>query len=138
MPRFVTLSVGRTSLTIPANPQQLYAAPMRMNHIAVDTAAGGRIVVDLGPTKVEATIEWKGVHYDVMKEYESFVLDTIRLGALIFDIECPDYFDLGLGMGVSVADVRYNGDEMVSKLISARPGDSQWFDIKLPYSFIRG
>ncbi|MDR2999819.1 MAG: hypothetical protein LBU89_01025 [Fibromonadaceae bacterium] len=134
----VTLICGSYKLLIPANPYPMYPYAEQLNCISVDSATGIRHVFNHGPTRINASIVWKAIHYDVVKEYENFLLNHVRLGEVSFKIKCPSYMDLGKGMGESIENAQYAGPSKLKSIISLRGDAGLYYDIELPYMFVRG
>jgi hypothetical protein len=109
----------------------------RLNHISFDSADGERHVFDHGPTRVNASIVWKAIHYDVVKDYEDFLLNHAKLGLFPFKIICPEYIDFGNGLGKPIDDARYAGSARLKDIISPRGDAGLYYDIELPYMFVR-
>jgi len=127
------------SLEIPANPQAMYAHPERLNCVSVDAASGERFVVNLGPTRINASIKWEYVHYNDVKQYEHFLLHRAKMGAVPFLITCPAFLrqDFGYGIGVAVPEAYYSGPAELKEIILPRGENGLYYDIELPYIFVR-
>jgi len=126
-----------SELEIPANPQRMHPYLEQLNYIALDSATGERYVFNHGPTRVNAAITWKAVHYDVVKAYEHFLLDIAKLGLCPFSIACPWYIDFGNGNGVDINNAYYAGPSNLEDIIAPRGEAGPYFDIELPYMFVR-
>lgn len=100
----------------------MYPYPERLNHISLDSATGHRHIFDDGPTRVNSSIVWKSVHYDVAKKYEEFLLDYAKLGQVPFRIVCPEYIDFGLGKGMDIPVAYYAGPPTLKDIISPAQG----------------
>jgi hypothetical protein len=133
----VTLTCREFSLLIPANPYAVYPVAERLNYISIETASGEQVVVNIGPTRISASLAFKCVSYNFTQEYEEFLLKKMELGVHPITISCPDYFDLGLGKGVSVSNARYNGPPNLSGVIKPSGSNGLFYDIELPYMFVR-
>jgi len=132
----VTLDCRHYRLLIPANPYAMYPHTERLNYVAVDSAKGERYIFNGGPTRVVSSIVWKGVSYDVAKRYETFLLDFARLGLYPITIETPKYIDFGRGMGNDI-EAYYSGSNNLKDIISLRDEANLFYDIELPYMFVR-
>lgn len=137
MARYVKFTCGTYELEIQMNPYPGYPHPTRLNYIDQETSTGRKVVVDNGPTKIAMDITWKYLHYSTIKAFETFFLLRTQLALKPFAIVCPEYFDLGNGLGVSVASAQYNGPESFKDLITPRDGAGMYYDLRLPYTFIR-
>jgi hypothetical protein len=115
----------------------MYPYAERLNNVAVESATGERYVIDEGPTRVNASITWNAIHYDVVKEYEKFLLEYARLGLNPFRIVCPDYIDFGEGMGADIEAAYYAGPPALRDIITPRGDAGLYYDIELPYMFVR-
>jgi len=124
-------------LLIPANPYPMYPHPERLNHLTVDSATGVRHVFDDGPTRIVASITWKAIAYDVVKQYEDFLLKHIMLGLHPFEIKCPKYIDFGMGKSNDIDAAYYAGSPNLKDIISSRDESGLFYDIELPYMFVR-
>ena len=134
----VTIKCGEMEdLTIPSNPYPMYPYAERLNHISLESATGERHIFDHGPTRVNASIVWKAVHYNIVKKYEDFLLNHAKMGLHPFEIICPDYMDLGNEMGGNIERAYYAGSPNLKSVISPRGGDGMYYDIELPYMFVR-
>jgi hypothetical protein len=131
------LIYGDYQLEIPANPYPMYPWPERLNHISLDSATGERHIFDYGPTRVNASISWKAIHYNIIKEYENFLLNIVKFGLHPFVIICPDYIDFGNGIGVPIEYAHYAGSANLKDVISARDDSGLYYDMELPYMFVR-
>jgi len=134
----VMLVCNGHELEIPANPYPMYPHSERLNRISLASATGERYVFDYGPTRVNASITWNAIHYDVAKRYEDFLLNHARLGLRPFAIVCPEYIDFGLGLGVDIEEAFYAGPSALKDLITPRGDAGLYYDIELPYMFVRG
>jgi len=132
----VKLVYGDIELEIPANPYPMYPYAERLNNVTIDAADGRRHVFDGGLTRVNASITWNAIHYEVVIEYEKFLLDHAIRG-LTFKITCPDYIDFGRGMGVDIEEAYYAGHVTLKDVISPRGEAGLYYDIELPYMFVR-
>jgi hypothetical protein len=124
-------------LEIPANPYPMYPYVERLNNTAVESATGERYVIDEGPTRVNASIIWNAIHYDVVKQYEYFLLERARMGLNPFAIICPHYIDFGEGLGVNIYGAYYAGSPTLKDIITPRGDAGLYYDIELPYMFVR-
>lgn len=133
----VKLICGDYELEIPANPYPMYPHVERLNNISLESATGDLYVFDDGPTRVNASIVWKAIDYEVAKLFENFILNHIRLGQVPFKIVCPYYIDFGNGKGEDVEAAYYAGPTALKKIISQRGEAGLFYDIELPYMFVR-
>jgi len=133
----VKLIYDSYELEIPANPYPMYPWPEQLNHISIDSATGERYVFDNGPTRVNASISWKAIHYDKVKEYEDFIFNKIKFGLHPFEIVCPDYIDFGRGKGQNIPTAYFAGSTDLKNIIAARDDAGLYYDIELPYMFVR-
>jgi hypothetical protein len=133
----VSVNCEGSTLEFPANPYPMYPAAERLNYISIDTAGGEQFVVNIGPTRVNASLSFKCVSYEFAREYEKFLLEKIQLGLKPFDISCPSYFDLGSGKGVDISNVYYNGPASLGNIIKPSGSNGLFYDIELPYMFVR-
>jgi hypothetical protein len=115
----------------------MYPHAERLNSISLDSATGQRHVFDYGPTRVNASIAWNAINYDVAKRYEDFLLIHARLGLNPFKIVCPYYIDFGKGMGADIAAAHYAGPPELKDIIVPRGDAGLYYDIELPYMFVR-
>jgi len=134
--RVKLICAGYPPLDIPANPYPMYPHAERLNHFSVDSATGDRYVFDYGPTRVSASIIWKAISYEVVKQYEDFLLKHIKLGLHPFEIVCPKYIDFGLGKGENIPAAYYAGPPNLKDIILPRDA-GLFYDIELPYMFVR-
>jgi len=134
----VKLICGDIELEIPANPYPMYPYAERLNCVAVDSAVGRRHVFNEGPTRVNAAIEWKAIHYEKVKEYETFLIEHAKLGLVPFRIVCPEYLDLGNKKGYDIPEAYYAGPPTLKDIIKPRGDAGLYYDIELPYMFVRG
>ncbi|MCL2207010.1 MAG: hypothetical protein FWB90_02820 [Fibromonadales bacterium] len=133
----VTLKIEDCELLIPSLPYPMYPWPERLNYIAIDSASGKRHIFNYGPTRVNASIIWKSVNYDLVKRYEDFILNKIKFGLHPFKIICPEYLPLGLGKGVDIPNAYFSGSSDLRDIISLRGDAGLYYDIELPYMFVR-
>jgi hypothetical protein len=133
----VKLIYGGYELEIPANPYPMYPWAERLNNFSLDSASGDRYVLDYGPTRVNSSIAWNAIHYNVVKEYENFLLNHARMGLNPFRIVCPEYIDFGKGMGVDIPNAYYAGPPTLKDIIAPRGDAGLYYDIELPYMFVR-
>jgi len=124
-------------LEIHANPYPMYPVAERLNYVSSDTAGGRPFTVNLGPTRVNASILWKCVDYQTAKGYEDFLLKGTKLGLHPFAIECPGYIDFGLGKGIGISSAYYSGPSNLGGIIKANGINGLYYDIELPYMFVR-
>lgn len=137
MARFVKFACGSYELEIPANPYPGYPHVERLNYVATKASSGRLMAVDNGPTKVSNELVWKFLSHSTAKAFETFFLLRTQLALKPFSMVCPDYFDLGNGIGVNVASAQYDGTESFKDLITPRDGAGLYYDLKLPYTFTR-
>jgi len=134
----VKLICQEFELEIPANPYPMYPYVERLNCMALDSAVGHRHVFNEGPTRVNASIAWKAIDYEVVKKYETFLLEYAKLGLVPFEIVCPEYLDLGLKEGNNIPAAYYAGPSTLKDIITPRGDAGLYYDIELPYMFVRG
>jgi hypothetical protein len=115
----------------------MFPATERLNYNSIETASGEQFVVNIGPTRVSDTISFKCVSYEVAKKYENFLLNKIELGLKPFQILCPDYFDLGNGIGQPVLKAYYNGPANLGGIIKPSGSNGLFYDLELPYAYVR-
>jgi len=142
MPLRVTLACNGHSLLIPANPYPMYPHVEMLNHVAIDSADGRRHVFFAGPERVNATIMFKNLDHGFVREYEDFLLHRARLGQNPMSISCPPYIDFGLGKGVGIGvgndfKAYYSGSANLKDIITPRDDAGLFYDIELPYMFVR-
>ncbi len=125
------------TLEIPANAYAMWPHVERLNHISADAMTGERFSIDLGPTRVSASIEWRYVHYDIVKLYEDFLLTKARMGLTPFSIITPAHDDFGYGKGIAIPNAFYNGPTSTKEIIRPNSSNGMYYDIELPYMFIR-
>jgi hypothetical protein len=125
------------ALKIPANPHNMHPTAERLNYVSVDTASGRPFTVNLGPTRVNSVVSWKCVSYSIAKAYEDFLLKKIRLGLRPFTIVCPDYLDFGYGKGMAIPGAYYSGPASLGDIIKPDGNSGLYYDIDLPYMFVR-
>ncbi|GBU23820.1 hypothetical protein R83H12_00438 [Fibrobacteria bacterium R8-3-H12] len=128
---------GSDSLLIPSNPYPMYPHVEVLNTVAIDSATGHRHVFASGPVRVNASIQFKNLSHSFVKEYENFILNIARLGKNPFKIICPDYIDFGLGKGEPIPQAYYSGSPNLKDIISSRDDAGLFYDIELPYMFVR-
>jgi len=135
----VKLIYNNYELEIPANPYPMYPHAERLNYVAVDSATGDKHVFNDGPTRISSSIIWKGISYEIVKKYEDFILNKIELGLHPFKITCPEYIDFGhsLGKGHDIEKAYYSGPPTLKDIISLRDEAGLFYDIELPYMFVR-
>ena len=146
----VTLVCTNWQFEIPANPYPMYPHAEQLNHVSLDAANGRRYVFNNGPTRINASIVWKCVDYETVQNYENFLLNYAKLGLNPFMIACPDYIDFGKGKGKNIGVIKYSesgpyifggayyaGSPKLKDVISPRGGDGMYYDIELPYMFVR-
>ena len=133
----VTLACNGYELEIPANPYPMYPFAERLNHTALDSAIGHRHVFSHGPTRVNASIAWNAIGYKTVIKYEDFLLNHAKLGLCPFAIVCPEYIDFGLGLGVGIEEAYYAGSAALKEVITPRGDAGLYYDIELPYMFVR-
>jgi len=124
------------ALEIPANPEAMFPYVERLNYIALDSATGRRYVFNGGPTRVNASIIWNAVSYEIVKKYEGFLLHVAIPGKR-FTIVCPEYIDFGMGKGADIENAYYAGPATLKDIITPRGDAGLYYDIELPYMFKR-
>jgi len=129
---------GVASLEIPANPYPMYPYAEVLNSVSVDSATGKRHVFAAGPVRVNANIEFKCLSHDFVKQYEAFILDHAWIGQIPFTMLCPHYIDFGNGKGVDIDNAYYAGPADLKDIIKPRGDAGLFYDIELPYMFLRG
>jgi len=136
--RVVLVCEGQ-SLEIPANPYPMFPYVEQLNCIAIDSATGHRHVfrAENGPSRVNASIEFKNLSHKFVQRYEDFILNVAKLGQVPFTIECPPYIDFGLGKGVPIPNAYYSGPAQLKEIIASRDDAGLFHDIELPYMFVR-
>lgn len=137
MAQFVKFTCGVYTLEIPANPHPAYPHPTRLNYVAMDASDGSTHVADNGPTIVTMEIVWRYLDHATAKAFETFFLSRTQLALKPFSMVCPSYFDLGAGIGVDIVGAQFNGSESFRDLITPRDAAGLYYDLKLPYKFIR-
>jgi hypothetical protein len=55
----------------------------------------------------------------------------------MFGIRCPDYIDLGNGMGEDIIEAYYAGPPSTKDIITPRDDAGLHYDIELPYMYVR-
>jgi len=133
----VKLICPSSKLKIPANPYPMYPHVECLNYVSLDSATGHRHVFANGPIRVNASIEFKGLEYSFVKEYEDFLLHHAKLGQVPFQIICPDYIDFGNGKGKPIDKAYYAGSPNLKDIIKPRNDAGLYYDIELPYMFVR-
>lgn len=124
-------------LEIPANPYPMYPYVEVLNTVAIDSTTGIRHVFSEGPVRVNASIIFKNLSYEFVKEYEDFILNKANLGKTSFGIRCPYYIDFGKGKGVDILMAYYSGPPTLKDIITTRDDAGLFYDIELPYMFVR-
>jgi hypothetical protein len=136
--RVVLVSYHGYRLEIPSNPYPMYPHAERLNCVSIDSATGQRYVFDHGPTRVNASILFRSLSHEFVRQYEDFILNVAQLGKVNFGIECPDYIDFGLGKGKDIIFAYYAGPPTLKDIITPRDDAGLYYDIELPYMFVRG
>jgi len=131
------LVCGLHELEIHALPNVMYPHAEQLNYVALDSATGERHVFNYGPTRVNASIIWQGVDYETAVGYEEFLMLWTKLGRYPFNIVCPEYIDFGMGKGVNICNAYYAGSPTTKDLITPRGEAGLYYDIELPYMFVR-
>jgi len=134
----VKLICQGVKLKIPANPYPMYPHVECLNYVSLDSATGHRHVFADGPFRINASIEFKGLEHSFVKEYENFLLNQARLGEVPFKIICPEYIDFGNGKGNNIDNAYYAGSPNLKNIIKPRDDAGLFYDIELPYMFVRG
>jgi len=129
--------ISGARLLIPVNPYPMYPFVEVLNHIAIDSATGHRYVFTHGPERVNASISFKNLSHDFVKEYERFLIDHLKLGQVPVSIECPSYIDFGLGKGEDISLAYYSGPPTMKDIITPRDDAGLFYDIEFPYMFVR-
>jgi len=124
------------SIEIPSNPYPMYPHAEILNYIALDAADGIRHVFFDGPERVNASIVWKYLDHDFVRSFERFLIDKAKLGAVSFEIVCPEYIDFGKGKGENIEKAYYAGPPTLKDIITPRD-NGLFYDIELPYMFVR-
>jgi len=135
--KLISANYPYNPLEIPANPYAMYPHPERLNYVTVESAKGDRYVFNDGPTRISASIVWKSISYEVVKQYENFLLNYSQLGLIPFQIITPKYMDFGLNKGVDIPRAYYSGSANLKDIISLRDEANLFYDIELPYTFVR-
>ncbi len=133
----VSLICDGYSLEIPANAYAMWPHAERLNHISADAMTGERFSVDLGPTRVNSSISWRCIDYSTVKLYEEFLLQRVKMGLNPFAIMTPAHNDFGYGKGATVPNAFYNGPANTKEIIQPNSSNGMYYDIELPYMFIR-
>ena len=128
---------GYTPLEIPVNPYPMYPYAEVLNSISVDSATGHRHVFADGPIRVNASIIFKNLDYEFVRKYEDFLLNAVQLGKFPFIIRCPEYIDFGNKKGIDIKAAYYAGPPTLKDIISLRDDAGLFYDIELPYMFVR-
>lgn len=134
----VSLVCEGYSLELPANAYSMWPHAERLNHISADAMTGERFVVSFGPVRVNSSISWRCIHYSIVKLYEDFLLEKTEMGKKPFAIMTPAHNDFGLGKGVAIPAAYYAGPASTKELIQPNGSSGMYYDIELPYAFIRG
>jgi hypothetical protein len=124
-------------LPMPGNPYPMYPHVERLNCVSIYSASGQRYVFNHGPTRVCASIFWKAIGYKTAKKYEDFLLGHAKMGQAAFGIQCPEYIDFGLGMGADIVFAQYAGPPTTKDIIIPRDDAGLFYDIELPYMFVK-
>jgi len=133
----VTLECKGDRLLIPANPYPMYPYVEVLNSVFLDSATGHRHVFTDGPVRVNASIVFKNLSHTFVKSYEDFLLNRAVLGLYPFKIECPKYIDFGNDEGVDIEEAYYSGSPNTKDIITPRDDAGLFYDIELPYIFVR-
>jgi hypothetical protein len=134
----VTLKAeGRLPLEIPANPYPMFPYMEALNCFSLDSATGHRHLFIEGPIRVNASISFKNLGYDFVVDYTRFLIDSIQFGKRPFRIICPSYIDFGNGKGVDIESAYYSGPPSLKDVITPRDDAGLFYDIELPYIFVR-
>jgi hypothetical protein len=133
----VSVNCEDSTLEFPANPYPMYPAAERVNYTSIDTAGGEQFVVNIGPTRVSASLSFKCVSYEFARKYENFLLNIIQLGLKPFTIICPEYIDFGRGKGMKIDNAYYNGPANLGSVIKPSGSNGIFYDLELPYFFVR-
>jgi len=130
---------GTEPLVIPANPYPMYPFVEALNCVSLDSATGYRHVFFESPllVRVNATISFKNLDHKFVKKYEQFILRRAELGKNPFKIICPEYIDFGLDKGVDIPEAYYAGPPTLKDIITPRDDAGLFYDIELPYMFVR-
>jgi hypothetical protein len=137
MAQFISLTQEDFTLEIPRKPQLSYPSAERLNFISNETAYGNRFIIDLGPTRVVNSLSFLGLEKSIVDRYEDFIMYKARWGLNPFTIICPEYFDLGYGTGITVNNAYYFGKNNLASVIKPMEGSGKFFNIELPYMFLR-
>lgn len=124
-------------LEIPSNPYPMYPHAEAINTVALDSADGQRHVFAEGPVRVNASIMFKNLSHSFVREYENFILNIAKLGQVPFKIVCPDYIDFGNEKGGDIYPAYYSGPPTLKDIITSRDDAGLYYDIELPYIFVR-
>jgi len=133
----VTLIRQGIKLLIPVNPYPMYPYVEPLNYVALDSATGQRHVFFEGRVRVNASIVFKNLSHEFVRQYEKFILETVGLGRYPFKIECPHYIDFGNDKGKDIPAAYYAGPPTFKDIIAPRDDAGLYYDIELPYMFVR-
>jgi len=105
---------------------------VRLNHIAGETADGGRITYDVGPTKIAGNMIWKNVVASEANALRTFLKTRAEFSKNPFTINISDFsnLDIGAGAGVNLTTVHFPNTSLKNIFKPRPPGN---FDITLPY-----
>lgn len=132
----LVLTQGENVVTVPGNI--VYGTEWydkRLNQYAMETADGGDIVYDGGPTLVYGVILMKNVSYTDGELLRSWIRTYAIFQKNTFTISAITGLDLGNGKGVAITGARYNGsNDMKGVLAYEAPGI---YSVNFPYKYKR-
>lgn len=104
----------------------------RINQATQTSSTGARFNYDNSRTILRGTIELRYITKEEADNLRNFIVDTIRFGRFEFDIECPSYNDLGLGVGVDIPLALFDGGQSTEDIIKPI-GKADKFNVSFPY-----
>jgi hypothetical protein len=129
----VIFSIGGETATITRNPSyQSRFWPVRYNHEKSETADGGNVTYDNGPTIIKGNIVIKNVSKAEADALKHFLTDHAIYTKNAMTITPPTNTDVGAGNGTALTSAYFDGENSLEGVIDG-PNPPGIYDINFPY-----